>query len=747
MSPELSSAHMSGTRVAGLRETRRWLLLLLLSEAWLFAALVGAANWRALPSTDRLALVVAAVCLITGWILSKRTFGLWLVMIAPLCLVLAAAMNDPSSGEVRWIALSVSAGHVAYALVLLTSPTIGMISIAAVGATLTLIWSQRPTNVVAGAVAVAGGWVAITATLASAVALWAAWHLLLRRAVAEDDSQQALTKRIAGEIEIQEGSHQWRAAAVRVHERLLSTIRYVLQSPTLDREGLRALTPAGEHSTLASPADLAAEVRQATAARIAAGIVQLDPSTIDIPVSPEARAAGRAAIVECALNAVLHGGATRVNVAARSDGLMWQLTISDNGRGVPDDATPGLGWTKVLGESLAAAGGSWSHARIDDETVITLSIPNESPRSRFLPEEAGFRQGRILISVPMMALGTIAVAYDYIAGLDSRVGLLLPLVAAVAIAAGITVVARARPLRVWVSSLAILGFAALPFLLAGAVRTGASPVVAAAALTAAGYALIAVSVWSRWWQWLPGAVLWTVGVLMVSSAEPQGDRQGIVIALINCLVIVPVVVVVSAIGTRRFTRTQRALEVQRDVIRREVIRASAAQLIDRQLSACVEQADALVNAIADGAELDDTTRHQLSCLEGLIRATIQVDPVSSGEFSRAAARLVNSAFSHDIPAQVGTLVSSTDQSPLPSDVLVQLEDAIATSSAVSVRVFGDGTSDYLALELFDQPEDLPARLNALRDDAGGEVVIEAFWQPEGNAIVTVSRPIAATLVQ
>lgn len=734
-----------GSQVSGLRETRKWLLFLLLTEAWLFAGLVGAANWARLPATDRACLVLGASLLASGWLLARRPVGPWLVAAAPLCLVAAAALNVPSPESTTWIAISVSASHVAYAVVLLAPPVAGLASIGALATALALIWERRPGNVVPGAIAVAGGSIAIATLVVSALALWAAWHVLLRRAEGADAAHLALTERIAGEIETQERSHQWRVAVVRVHERLLSTIRYLLQSPSIDRDGLRNLGSSGERSTLAAPADLAASVRHATAARIAAGIITIDPSTIDLPVSPEARIACRAAIVECALNAVLHGDATRVAVAARAEGQMWRVTITDNGRGIPDDATPGLGWSKVLGDGLASAGGHWTHERIGDETVITLFLPDQSAQSRLLPDDASFRQGRVLISVPMMAMGAVAIAYDAVAGLTSDMGLLLPIIGALAVLAGVLVIAHARVPRLAVSAIALLGFATLPYLLAQAVKTGASPTVAAAAVTAAGYALIAVSVWSPWWLWVPGGIAWTAGVLVLAGADALGDRQPIVIALVNCLIIIPVVVVVSAIGTRRFARAQRALELEREVIRREAVRANSAELIDRQLAACVSQADAIVAAIAEGAELDDRTRHELACLEGLIRATIQVDPISSGEFTRTAARLVNSAFSRSIPAQVGTLASSPDPAPLPAEVLTLLEDAIAASSAVAVRVLSDGSRDYLALELVDPAADPGERLDALIREIAPGLAAETFLDPGGNAIVTVSRPVAAAV--
>ena len=118
-SPSVAERSLIGSRVAGLQDTRRWLLLLLLSEAWLFAALVGALRWRVLSGFDRFALLASAIAIVLGWVLSRRAVGLWFVMGGPLLLVIATLVNGGAASEAQWIAVSTSAGHVAFALVLL----------------------------------------------------------------------------------------------------------------------------------------------------------------------------------------------------------------------------------------------------------------------------------------------------------------------------------------------------------------------------------------------------------------------------------------------------------------------------------------------------------------------------------------------------------------------------------------------------------------------------------------------------
>jgi hypothetical protein len=289
-----------------------------------------------------------------------------------------------------------------------------------------------------------------------------------------------------------------------------------------------------------------------------------------------------------------------------------------------------------------------------------------------------------------------------------------------------------------VASLVIVGLAAIPWLMAATGTDAADAPVQAAGLTTAGYVLIAVGVWSRWWQWAGGLALWAIGVLAVARVEQSSDSLPIVVALVNCLIIVPVVVIVANIGTRRYRRAQAALALEGQAI----LRANSARLIDQHLAAGVAQAEDLMERLSDGAELDDDVRREIGCLEGLIRATIQVDPVDAGEFTRVAARLVNSAFSHGLPAQVGTLVPSADQDPLDRDVVRAPEDLIRGADRVVVRTRNDGAQDYLPLEVLGSGIST-SRFAAIQQLATTDVRIDVSEESDGSAVIMVTRPISA----
>lgn len=743
MSPDGTAKTTTDSRVAGLFQVRRWLIQLLLSEAWLFAALAGISAWGRLPTADRTLLIAGACCVVAGWILSRRVIGLWLIAAGPLSLVIAAALSSTPPAGPAWIALAVSVGHVTYALILLTPVRIAPVAIPLGCAVLAIVWSWRPGNVIPGALAIGGGWIAVASLAVSGAALWFVWQALLRQARSDDDRFTQLADRIQLEIASQERSRLWRSAAVSVHERLLSTLRYILQTETLDRPGLAQLvSPGGDQTSRPSSVDLADEVREATAARIAAHIVRIDPSALDLPVSDETRLAARAAIVECALNAVLHGNATDVRVAATRRHGRCLITVSDNGTGIDPQAIPGIGWSATLGEGLAAIDGSWSTSRSADRTVITLDVPCLPEASQPAFAEDGFQQGRILMSAPLIAVGVVGASFDVIVATSSRLGWPLLVTVVFAIAGAVILVARARLAGLIASTAVLAGLAAIPWLMAAAGPPPDLAPVLAAGMTAAGYALIAVGMWARWWQWLVGMLAWAAGVLLVARVDGGDDQLPIAVALINCLIIVPVVIIVSAIGTRRYRRTQEATALEREAMNREVIRANSAMAINQHLSACVAQAEDIIDRLAQGAELDAPSRHQVACLEGLIRATIQVDPATSGEFAQVAARLVNSAFSQSIPVRVGTLLSSANPEPLDPEVMLALETAIRSQEAFTLRTLTDGVEDHLSLELSDTDPTARAALDRLRLLAGSHVDIHVTQEPGGQSIVMVSRPIS-----
>jgi hypothetical protein len=335
-------------------------------------------------------------------------------------------------------------------------------------------------------------------------------------------------------------------------------------------------------------------------------------------------------------------------------------------------------------------------------------------------------------------VGGVGIAYDVLSMGTTLIGLVVIAITIAAVLIGARFIQQGKRPNVRLSSVALLALAITPWLATYGLPQGISIQQLAPGMVTAGYAVIAIALWSRRWQFISALAIWAAGMLALAADTAAAERQPLVIGIVNCLVIVPVVVIVVSAATRRFSRAQDALVLQRAAMNAEVVRANAASVIDNQLSACVAQAEAIIARIADGAEVDAETRHELSCLEGLIRATIQVDPVSSGEFARVAARLCNSAFSHSIPSQVGTLISSPETSPLPTELVKGLESAIATADSITVRAMTAADEDHLSVYLHGPSVDVKAIASISKVTLQG-VDVDTESEPGAGVLVLIGR--------
>lgn len=79
-------------------------------------------------------------------------------------------------------------------------------------------------------------------------------------------------------------------------------------------------------------------------------------------------------IAEGLTNAVRHGGATAVAIDLQADGGGITTRISDNGRGLPEHITPGVG-TRAMERLAHDLGGTWAIAPGARGTVLTMALP------------------------------------------------------------------------------------------------------------------------------------------------------------------------------------------------------------------------------------------------------------------------------------------------------------------------------------------------------------------------------------
>lgn len=98
-------------------------------------------------------------------------------------------------------------------------------------------------------------------------------------------------------------------------------------------------------------------------------------------------------------------------------------------------------------------------------------------------------------------------------------------------------------------------------------------------------------------------------------------------------------------------------------------KAAAGRDSAARLHASTAAATQTMLRIAALGTVSDDDRQQLRCLDSSIRASMQVDPQTSGGFAVAAEQLVQEASAAGIATRVLTLRDSGDSQPLPPEIV------------------------------------------------------------------------------
>ena len=221
--------------------TRRLLFVIGVSLFYVVTMIVTFLVWGKLTSGEHLLVLLSLLLFIAGLTLSKRKYGMWL-FIPALLSIAACALIYPTSGP-RWIAGVLLVSYVSYLGALLCSRWVGLMSLVIGPALLVLLWWQRPTNVIPGGLALADGSLAVIQVVTATAMIWWAWNSLRNEADRTDSDLAVLDALTAQSMLVTERAAMWRLTGTRLHESLLNSLRYLIASPTIDREVLRGLTP------------------------------------------------------------------------------------------------------------------------------------------------------------------------------------------------------------------------------------------------------------------------------------------------------------------------------------------------------------------------------------------------------------------------------------------------------------------------------------------------------------------------
>ena len=633
-----------------------------------------------------------AVALAGVALVSHRRQPLPWVSLAALACTAVAVLSNPSAG-IRADGSTIIIALTYFGVVLLPQRR-GLVAVAAgaVALVCAVLWLELRTDT--STVTSATRWILVAQLVVSALWLWWVWDAELEDVRRRDRQMVELERDRLNAIRLRERVRIARDTLVHTHETVLNDLRYTITTPEPDRQRL------GEQLALRRAA-IALLPQRPTVASTVAAVVESEGLGRAITVSgPDADLEQRHAdalasvLVEVIRNAQRYAAAQSFSVVSATSDDMLSVAIRHDGATNDDSASPGIGRSIVIEESLVAIGGSARPALRGFDLVLPVGGSNLHADDRHVPDIARatlsvVTAGNAVGGVPHLVLlaSTSASAYS----------LLATALALLAIAVGAHATLRRRIGVVGGLVLAATG-AAVPLLLSRMDLGCDDADVAVIVSTLTGYALCSAAVWTpnrRWWWAGTG---WIASVAVLYDSLPQ-SCSGTTAASIRAAAL-PVGCLIFVFWSQNHA-VQRGRDAQ--LVRRqqasEVAAAVAALDISRQLNDTVAEATDLMTTVAEGADLDDTLRTRLRCLDAAIRAAIQSDPVTSGGLTQAARSLVSAAVDVNIPVRVLTLRDSGDLQPV-SPAIMQALVALVTASiegTAVVQVLSTPGQDVLLL--------------------------------------------------
>lgn len=683
-----------GPEGLALESARRWSVLILAIVGLGLETVSVITVWGQLPALQRGVIVVAVVTAIIAAAFRKTTAALWIFTIAALLLALANLL--PAAG-VPWLHLNAVVLFVAFTLAMLVRPVYALVSAIVLPVVTHIVWETSPEDVIATGYAAWGGWippiqVAVMILLVNTV--W--WRLVhfARRMDAQYDNEQAQLQR---SLEEQERQAARRRAAIAIHESLLNGIRSALTMQRVDAARLgHSLPPLAVPGTEMS--DLTDAQALGTAIMDSAGVpIALTRSGTDSrSLGAKAFEALRGAVVEIVRNEVRHG--TNPVPEVLIDTTERSLTITCSGQVfIAEPLSSGIGVRTAVVDSLRDVGASLDE--LDGRVMITLATESDTrPRS---PSDSIFSRSRALMTAGLAAMASSGVLYFAAIITDGGWTLSVGAATAAAAAAGVAIVTltlTAARVRVSLALAIVAAPAAVPWLLAlsaSAVCTS-TPEITASAVNVTGFAVIGISLWSRWWVMLVGLGAWLGGMAFFVVTAPTSCAPLLLQPIANSLVVIPLFVAGTLLAARVYSQAAAQRTALELAILQERIAADAQAETNARLGSLVRGVTDELTQVSEGRTVDAAMEHRLRLYEGRIRAAVQVDPVVSGSFDRLAASVVEEMAATDTPVEVKLLEASADARPLPSDIHEVLTRATSGGRAV-IAAFSDGESDYLTV--------------------------------------------------
>ncbi len=541
----------------------------------------------------------------------------------------------------------------------------------------------------------------------------------------------------------------------RLHETVLNTLATLVRKNTGETEPLlnrlrSEIAEARFYQGLVAPTSMSAIIDSAVPTLVA-GDPRIDiKSGEDILLPQKIARDVRDAMAELILNAVRHSNGSQVHISWERVQGNLVIKVQDDGVGLSQKSSKGLGLGQILPEILADRRAKMSISTAEGTgTAIELAIPLEEeldqPAISHTPPHSLFEMfdsvGRILLAAP--ALAVAGLSWWLVGPYGPKpilIGLLVIHVVSVLVAS-----TNPRAKGAWL--LIVLGLVA-GLLTVTVISSNANACQNIGQLRwAANFLCSSTSIGAVFYVPRRLRLNFVAATIIVLYAMafllPQACSNALVTPASALLAFFLVLITLW----RQSNRWRESLRVSKarsaELTRRRIERKIDADRAEQWFSA-MEYLDRFAKSATSGSLVETELQKQAHIEEARLRARIQLDPFVTGGFAQLAIDLVNVAATHKWTPSVTVVEALTDSQPVSSKVRRAMTEAFAgmETGMCQITLYLDEDEECLTvvsscLELQEAAVTIGSGLRG-----GGEKRIRAvFDSVNGERWLEIRRPI------
>jgi uncharacterized membrane-anchored protein YhcB (DUF1043 family) len=378
----------------------------------------------------------------------------------------------------------------------------------------------------------------------------------------------------------------------------------------------------------------------------------------------------RDALAELVRNAIKHSAGSQILISWKVIERNLVVKISDNGSGLPEKVSKGLGLGQILPEILRdrkAKMSITSDAGVG--TQIDLSIPLDAEEDQPVVAEVPYSilqefdsVGRLLLAAPALSVGVLG--WWLISPYQPKILLAVLLYLHVATVLSATINPRAKNAWVLIAVGLVIGLTVI-FLISinlqscadiSQLRWGANFIYVSTSLGLAFYA--------------PGSlrpyliVASIVGLFTMSLFLPSACASALYTPAIALLGIFLVIVSIWRQSNRWRASVRLSENRNAEMTRRRIERRLSAYRADQWFSA-LDYLDRFANSAVRGTLVQSALQKRAHIEEARLRARIQLDPFVNGAFAQLALDLVNATAEHGWTPTITVVETFADSPKIP----------------------------------------------------------------------------------